>query len=175
MQGAVAVVDAVVFAEAVEAEAADTADFFARQLQRVEQAEAVFQFVADPGEVKLAVKEGLVERHIVGDELIRAVEVFQQFRQDGGEGRLLGDALIGNAMDAHRIRINRLLRVEIAVEITLGRAAVNQLNAADFNDAVAFGFVAAIKIHAGGFRIEDDLAHGVSFIAADGVFRCFRQ
>lgn len=173
MQGAVAVVDAVVFTKAVETETADAADFLAREIQRVEQAEAVFQFIFQPGEFEFAVKERLVERHIVGDKLVRAFKIFQQFRQDSGKSWLVRDALIGNAMYADGICLNGLLRVEIAVEITLGRAAVDEFNAADFNNAMAFRFVATIEIHARRFRIEDDLTHGVSLLQRAGTFDAF--
>ena len=135
--------------------------------------EAVFEFEAGFGEFEFAVKEGLVERHVVRDELIRTVKIGKQIFEDSGKGRLTGDAFVGDAVHTHRVRVNSLFGVDVLVKVVFSRAAVNEFDAADFNDAVAFGFVTAIEVHAGGFGIEDDLAHGVSLMKSSEIFGIF--
>ena len=48
------------------------------------------------------------------------------------------------------------LRIDVAVEDAAGREAVDQLDAADLDDAVL------ARIEAGGFGVEDDLAHRIT-------------
>ena len=49
------------------------------------------------------------------------------------------------------------LRIEVAVKHLAGRHAVEQLDAADLDQPIA-----AQRIEAGGFGVENDFAHGVS-------------
>ena len=74
VQAAVAVIDAVVFAERVQI-VFGNGNFVFGELQGVGEREAVFEFETGFGKFEFAVKEGLVERHVVRDELIRAVKV----------------------------------------------------------------------------------------------------
>ena len=74
VQAAVAVIDAVVFAERVQI-VFGNGNFVFGELQGVGEREAVFEFETSFGKFEFAVKEGLVERHVVRDELIRAIEV----------------------------------------------------------------------------------------------------
>ena len=172
VQAAVAVIDAVVFAECVQI-VFGNGDFVFGELQGIGEREAVFEFEAGFGEFEFAVKEGLVERHVVRDELVRAVKIGKQIVEDSGKGRLTGDAFVGDAVHTHRVRLNALFGVDVLVKVIFGRAAVDEFDAADFNDAVTFGFVTAIEVHAGGFGIEDDLAHGVSLMKSGEIFGIF--
>ena len=172
VQATVAVIDAVVFAECVQI-VFGNGDFVFGKLQGIGEREAVFEFEAGFGEFEFAVKEGLVERHVVRDELVRAVKVGKQIVEDGGKGRLTGDAFVGDAVHAHGVRVNALFGVDVLVKVVFGRAAVDEFNAADFYDAVTLGFVAAVEVHAGGFGVEDDLAHGVSLVKSSEIFGIF--
>jgi len=67
-------------------------------------------------------------------------------------------------MHAHGFSLNGLFRAEAAAELVFSRAAVNEFNTANFDNTVAFRFVAGIEIHTRGFGIEDNLAHGVSLL-----------
>ena len=172
VQAAVAVIDAVVFAERVQI-VFGNGDFVFGELQGISEREAVFEFEAGFGEFEFAVKEGLIERHVVRDELIRAIKIGKQIFEDSGKGRLTGDAFVGDAVHTHRVRVNALFGVDVLVKVVFGRAAVDEFDAADFYDAVTFGFVTAIEVHAGGFGIEDDLAHGISLMKSGEIFGIF--
>ena len=97
-----------------------------------------------------------VEAGIVGDQL-GAVDEGQEFVGDVVEGRLAGE--VGRADAVHRLRFgmdHAALRIDVVVKDAAGREAVDQLDAAELDDAVLAG------IEAGGFGIEDDLAHRIT-------------
>ena len=70
---------------------------------------------------------------------------------------LSGKVGIADAVDGQRIGMHHAaLRIDVDVEDAAGRETVDQLDAADLDDAVLAG------IEAGGFRVEDDLAHRIT-------------
>ena len=71
-----------------------------------------------------------------------------------GEDRLVGEEGLGEAVDVECALRHRALRVDVGVEGAPGRELVDELDAADLDDAVARG-----RIGAGGLGVEDDLAH----------------
>jgi len=73
-----------------------------------------------------------------------------------GERRELGlvaQEVGGQAVDLERILVALALGVEVDVKIVAGELAVEQLDAAELDDAVA-----VLRGKAGGFGVEDDLA-----------------
>ena len=85
-------------------------------------------------------------------------QVLQQFVGDRGELGLVAQELVADAVDLERVLVAVALGVQVEVLVVAGELAGDQLHAADFDDAVA-GFGG----QAGGFGVEDDLAHGVSW------------
>ena len=102
---------------------------------------------------QLIIKEAHVERRVMDDQL-RALNKIQQALRDVGELRLARQLLVGNPVHLHRPGINLALRVEVLLIAIVARPPADQLDAADFNDPVALG-----RFEAGGFRIENYLAH----------------
>jgi hypothetical protein len=70
------------------------------------------------------------------------------------KSRLLGQALARQTMHLNRTLVDFALRIQIAVKGFSGEAPIEELHAAYFNDAVIL-----FDFKAGGFRIENDLAH----------------
>jgi hypothetical protein len=74
-----------------------------------------------------------------------------------GEQRLAGEELAGQAMHGECFGRHVALGIDVAVKGLAGRHAVEDLDAADLDQPVA-----AQRIEAGGFGIENDFAHGFS-------------
>ena len=87
---------------------------------------------------------------ISGASPMKAIE----FGGDRGEERLVGEEPVVEAVHPGRLDRHRPLGIEVAVEGLAGRDVVEQLDAADLDDPVAVG-----RVEAGGFGVEDDLAH----------------
>ena len=103
---------------------------------------------------QLSIEESHVECRVVdhefgiGDE---GYELFRHFRE-------LGFVVEVGALDAvhgHRALVNGALGIQIAMEGAAGHPPIHDLDAAYFNDSVT-----ELGFEAGGFGIEDDLAHG---------------
>ena len=73
---------------------------------------------------------------------------------DVGEARLVLEELGRQPVNGEGLGRHLALRVEIAVEGRAGRNPVEQLDAADLDQAVTLD-----GIEAGGFGVEDDFAH----------------
>jgi hypothetical protein len=73
-----------------------------------------------------------------------------QFRGDFVELRLVAQEFGGQAVDRQRRLVRVALGIDIAVEVVAGQLAVEDFNAADFDDAVARAW-----IQAGGFGVEE--------------------
>ena len=71
-----------------------------------------------------------------------------------GEQRLVGEELAGKAVHGEGFLRHVALGIDVAVKGLPGRHAVEDLDAADFDQPVA-----AQRIEAGGFGIENDFAH----------------
>ena len=98
------------------------------------------------------------ERHIEGgvvDHELRAGEEAEQLRGDFREARLAVELGARDAVHGERALVDVALGIQIAMEGAPARAAVDELDAADLDDAMI-----ELGLEAGGFRVEDDLAHG---------------
>src|SRR5690606_5428442 len=116
--------------------------------------------VADTGQ--FGIEELDVEAGVVGDELGAADEL-EELRGDVGEARLVGQELGGQPVHRQRFGIAVAVGIQVNVQVVAGDGAVDDLDAADFDDAVALR-----GVQSGGFGIEDDLAHG-DYSEAGGV------
>jgi hypothetical protein len=104
--------------------------------------------------LELHVEEADVEGGVV-DHQPGAIDELNEILRNGGKDRLVGEEGVGEAMDLEGALGHRPLGVDVLMEGAAGRAIVDQLDAADLDDAVA-----AIGFDAGGLGIEDDLTHG---------------
>src|SRR6185369_17841990 len=100
------------------------------------------------------VEEGDVERSVV-DHQLRAADELEQLVDDLGELRLLRQELVGDAVHVLRGAIDRPVRAQVAMKAAAGAAAIDQLDAADLDDAMAL-----LRLQPRGFRVENDLPHG---------------
>ena len=101
------------------------------------------------------VEEADVEGRVVDDEA-PVGEEGQEFAHDVGEGRLVGQERVGQAVDVERALGDGALRVAVAVEGPARRDVVEELHRADLDQPVA-----PLRLGAGGLGVEDDLAqHG---------------
>ena len=82
------------------------------------------------------VEEADVEAGVVDDDL-GAAEVLEQFVGDRREQRLVGEELVGDAVDLERILVVAPLGVDVEMQVAAGEASVDHLDAADLDDAVA--------------------------------------
>src|SRR5690606_22932245 len=127
----------------------------AGQFQRVEHPGAV----ADPAVMvaqarQLVVEEADVERGVV-DHQLGAVDEGEELVGDRGEPGLVGEEIEGQAGDFLRTGFELALGMDVLVVRAASGPAFDQLHAADLDDAVAL-----LPFEAGGFGVEDDLAHG---------------
>jgi len=80
---------------------------------------------------------------------------FEKIIDDTGEQRLVGEELARKPMHRECLGRHLALRVDVTVKGLTGWHAIENLDAADLNEAVA-----AQRIKAGGFGIENNFAHG---------------
>jgi hypothetical protein len=125
-----------------------------RERQRVEHAADVGDRPAGARERQLRVEEADVEFRIVDDEL-GALDEREELPRDVREARLRGQELAGDAVHGERRRLDLALGPQVALPGAAARPPVQELDAADLDDAVALG-----HLEARGFGVEDDLAHG---------------
>ncbi len=78
-----------------------------------------------------------------------------QLVEDVGEARLAAQELGREAVHLHGTRVDRAVRAQVTVELPARAPPVHELDRADLDDAVA-----ELRLEAGGFGVEDDLAHG---------------
>ena len=83
---------------------------------------------------------------------------------DIGEPRLVLEEVGRQPVDGEGLGRHLALRVEIAVEGRAGRNPVEQLDAADLDQAMTLA-----RVEAGGFGVEDDFAHFLSAQAPVGI------
>src|SRR5690606_9283924 len=127
----------------------------ARQLQRVEHGGALGDAATATAiqERQLVVEEADVEGGVV-DHQLGPVDEFQELVGDRGELRLVGKEVQREAGDLLRARLELAPGMDVALPGSAGGAPFDQLDAADLDDAVALA-----PFQAGGFGVEDDLAH----------------
>jgi hypothetical protein len=148
------VVDVVALAECVEAVALARMHL-TRQWQGVDDAAEVSHAARRPRQTpQLVVEEGDVERGVV-DHQLRAADELEQLVDDLGEPRLLRQEFVGDAVYVLRGAIDRPVGAQIAMKAAAGAAAIDQLDAADLDDAMPL-----LRLQPRGFGVEDDLPHG---------------
>ena len=124
-----------------------------RQQQRIDQAIARDRLPLDA--VEFGIDEADVERGVVDHER-RVADEFQELLDHFREQRLAGKELAGQAVHGKRFRRHVALGIDVAVKRLPRRHAVVDFDAADLDQPVA-----AQRIEAGGFGIENDFAHGL--------------
>ncbi len=98
-----------------------------------------------------------VERRVVNNQL-GAFNEREKFLGNLAEARFVRQCFVGNAMDFNRRGIDLALRIKILMVMIGGSAAIDDFYAADLDDAMALR-----RLQAGGFGIEHDLAHLLTF------------
>src|SRR5687768_2970384 len=102
---------------------------------------------------KLVIEEADVEVGVVDDELGAAHEVEELVAHLREQG-LAGEEFAGQPGDLLRARLHVALRIEVALEAAPGRAALEQLDATDLDDAIAL-----FPRQAGRLGIQHHLPH----------------
>src|SRR6516225_7046326 len=154
MQLARRVIDVIALAERIQAVALPGMQL-ARQRERIEhltQPGDLPRFPRQPG--KLGIEKCDIESRVVNHELSAADE-HQQLLGDLGEARLPVE--IGARDTVHRDRpvVDLAFGVQVAMEGATARPAVDELDAADLDDAVI-----ELGLESRGLGVEYDLAHG---------------
>jgi hypothetical protein len=85
---------------------------------------------------QLRIDEGNVERGVV-DHQGRVGDEVEKLVHDVPEQRLVGEKLRGKAMNRERLLRHVAFRIDVAVKELSGRHPVEDLDAADFDDAIA--------------------------------------
>ena len=106
-----------------------------------------------PGADQFGIDEGEVELGVVGDHRILADKV-EELARDHREGRLVAKPGVVEAVNTDGLCGHGPLGIDVDVKCLPGRDVIDQFDAADLDDTVA-----AVRIKAGGFGIEDDFAH----------------
>ncbi|CAM2158074.1 hypothetical protein PT2222_40072 [Paraburkholderia tropica] len=154
VQRAVRVADAEAVAQRIERIAFAREDLLGLH-QRVDHLAAMLLERRLADHRKLGIEKADVERRVVNDQFRAANEV-ENLVRDFGEFRLVGEEFGGQAVHRERAGVAVAFRVDVEVQVVAREPAVHELDAADFDDAVA-----RAGVQAGGFGIENDLAHGV--------------
>ena len=94
-----------------------------------------------------------VERRIVNHQLC-AADVIEELLRDFTKLRLVREKFAGDAMNFQRAFFAVALRVDVAMKMFACRLPVDNFHAANFDDAIA-----QCGVKAGGFGVENDLAH----------------
>ena len=108
---------------------------------------------------QFGIEEFQVELGVVDDQPAIADEV-EEFLGMHGEGRMCRQELGGEPV--YRIGLFRhvALGVDVAMEDAPGRHVIDELDAADLDDAVAVGGIEPRRL-----SVENDLAHAVSAVS----------
>ena len=122
----------------------------ARKLQRIDDPVGCEQGTRDA--FQLGVDEAEVEGGVVGDQR-RIADEAQEIVSHILEERLVLQEVHGQAVHGDGVGMDVALGIEVAVELAAGGNAVDDLDAAEFDQAVAAG-----GVEAGGFGVEHDLA-----------------
>ena len=88
------------------------------------------------------------------DEFIGTLQVVAQFLRDAGEFGLVAQEFGGQAVHPQRALVAVALGVDVEMQVAAGQFAVQQFHAADFHNPVP-----GLGVQAGGFGVQDDLAH----------------
>src|SRR5687767_14986945 len=121
----------------------------ARQRQRVDDAAARKRRTADA--LQLGVDEAQIERAVVGDER-RVADELQELVDNLRKPGLVLQELVAEAVHGEGFGVHLAVRAQVAVKLTAGGNAVDDLDAAQLDQAIAFG-----RIKTGGLGVEHDL------------------
>ena len=88
---------------------------------------------------------------------IRLSSAFRNLRSNWALWMTNGEELVGQAVDRTRLLGHGALGIEVLAELAAARQAVQQLDATDFDDAVA-----SVWVQAGGLGIENNLTHNTN-------------
>src|SRR3984885_8657750 len=125
--------------------------FAARDQQRIDQAVARERLPARA--LELGVQKTEIEGGVMDDER-RIGEKGDEIVCRLGKKNLVLEKVLAQAMNGEGFRRHAAFRIEIAMERLARRDAVDELDAADLDQAVAVE-----RIEACGFRVEHDFAH----------------
>src|SRR5690606_17757009 len=161
VQLALRVVDVVALRERVE-RVALAGMHLPRERERVEHAAARADVACGTAQQpKLVIDELDVEFGVVDHEL-RAAHEIEELVDDVREARLLGEKIVVDAVHLERADLDGPVRIQIAVERSSRRAAIDQLDAADLDDSMPRG-----RLEPGRFGIEDYLSRHCSSSVGD--------
>jgi hypothetical protein len=149
VQGALRIVDAIVLAQRIEADPRPGMAL-ARHHHGINDIVAEARPL-DP--LEFVIEKAHVERRIV-DHQRRIADELEKGIGLGGKFRLVAQELRRQPMNAEGLFRHRAFGVEIDVKMSAGRDVIDQLDAADFDDAVT-----GLRRQPRGFGIEHDLAH----------------
>ena len=88
------------------------------------------------------------------DDPLGAAREVEELRRDVAEFRLALEVVPGLAVHLGRAGVDLALGVDVELDRAAGGAPVDDLDARELDDAVAL-----LRVEAGGFGVEDDLAH----------------
>ena len=150
MLGAAGVVDRIARAEIVEP-VRDAGMLAPRQQQRVHQPVARNGQPLDA--IELGVDEADIERRVVNHQR-RIADELQKLIDNASEQRLVGQEFAGQAVHGECFRRHVAFGIDVTMKCLSGRHAVEDFDATDFDQPIA-----AQRVEAGGFGIENDFAH----------------
>ena len=87
---------------------------------------------------KLVVDEANVEGGVMDHQLGTRNEI-KKLRGDLGENWLVGQKIVADAVNLERARIDLTLGIDVTMEVPAAQATIEQLHAADFDDAMPGG------------------------------------
>ena len=148
--GAAGIVDRIARAEVVEA-VRHARMLASRQQKRVDQPFPRNRRPFDA--IKLGIDKADIERRVV-DHQRRIANELQKFLDHLREQRFVGEELAGKTMHGECFSRHVALGIEMPMKGLAGRHPVENLDTADFNQPVA-----AQRVEARGFGIENDFAH----------------
>jgi hypothetical protein len=103
--------------------------------------------------LKFGIEEGNVEGRVV-DNQFRVADKFQQRGVHVQKGGLARQSVACQTVHLNRAFIDFAFRIQVLVKRPAGQPPIEDLHAADFNDAMVL-----LNLETGGFRIKNDLAH----------------
>ncbi len=102
---------------------------------------------------ELHIDEAHVEGRVMDDQF-RAFDEFEEAVGDLGEAWLVGDELVGDAVDRDGTLVDLPIRIEIDMEMPPGQTPANDFHSPDLDDPMPIG-----HRHAGGFGIQHYVSH----------------
>lgn len=164
VQGAVGIVDAVTAAQGIQ-RVTLTGEQPPRHGQGIGDLAELPSLEPQPQLVKLVIHEAHVEGRIVDDEL-RAADKLDKLLGHGGEGRLIGQKIVRDAVHPDSLFIHQAIRLQVDVVVIAGQPAIDHLDTADFDDAVPQIMGAPRLVHPCGFGIQYYLAICLHWVPA---------